>query len=360
MTASDTTGEKQGLSVRAPRQGRAHGPLGAQVWVHQKPEPLGEGTGIKAKGTKPGHTTLKFGSKHVGDDANALVVLRRLAFDKRGADPATDKRGKLPGYLPHTPLHTWAVESGAGQRKNDYLKAVLARRRVLLERLSAPRGGNDDEPGARVLRLLLVTEWRLVTGLGLQYGVLDSGLALHGTYGWPVVPASTLKGIAAVGARLKKVDEERIRQVLGDPRPGTSPAEEGPKGRGGVVFLDTLPQKHGVTVHGDTITPHQQPYYTDTFPGEDGSVEEDVEVGPEGGNQERRVRPPSEHHNPVPVPFLSVSGGLHVDLVGESAQDLTTVASWLREAGDEAGAGGRTSGGYGYFTCDEYENEEQR
>lgn len=344
---------------RDPGQGSAHGPLGAQVWVHQKPEPLGSHSGKPPKDKEePGRTTLKFGPEHVRADANALVVLRRLAFDEQRAKQKTDQRGRVPGYLPHTPLYTWAVASHAGQHDNPHLDAVLVRRKAFLERRGAKRSGEGGGTRIHVLRLLLVIEWHLVTGLGLQYGVLDSGLALHGTYGWPTIPASTIKGVAAAGARLKKVDEERLRQVLGDPRPGNSPAEEEPRGRGGVVFLDALPHKHGVTVHQDTITPHQQPYYTDTFPDEDGSVREEVDRDADGENEERRVRPPSEHHNPVPVPFLSVSGGLHVDLMGESPEDLTTVSEWLREAGNEVGAGGRTSGGYGYFTCNEYKDEE--
>ncbi|GAB2520924.1 type III-B CRISPR module RAMP protein Cmr6 [Nocardiopsis aegyptia] len=350
-------------------RGAAHGPLGSRVWVHQKPHPKkGDRDAAKStKGPAPGHTTLKFGRHHVEPHANALVVLHRLAFEKMREQKETQEQGKLEGWQPHTPLHTWATECGAGQQRNPYLDAVLKRRRALLERMTAPRtttSGALGRPRTHVLRLRLATEWRLVTGLGLQYGVLDSGLALHGTYGWPVIPASTLKGLAAAGARLTEADQEQVRRILGDPRPEDSPATSPPQGRGGAVFLDALPEARGVSVHSDTLTPHQQPYYTDTFPSAEsehnsgqGRTGPSEQVDRNGTEGKGGPRPPAEHHSPVPVPFLSVSGCLHVDLLGDDHDDLRTVADWLGKAGDEVGGGGRTSASHGYFTCDVIEEE---
>jgi hypothetical protein len=79
----------------------------------------------------------------------------------------------------------------------------------------------------------------------------------------------------------------------------------------------------------------------------------------EAGTAERPtgIVPPAEHHSPVPAPFLSISGRLHVDLIGESPEDLHTARTWLTDAGQELGIGGRTSAGYGYFTCDVIEEE---
>ncbi|MEU1896857.1 type III-B CRISPR module RAMP protein Cmr6 [Nocardiopsis dassonvillei] len=354
-------------------RGAAHGPLGSRIWVYQKPHPKkgDRDDHGNSKGPAPGHTALKFGRHNVEPHANALIVLRRLAFEKMREAKETQDQGRLEGWQPHTPLHTWAAESGAGQQRNPYLEAVLERRRALLERLTAPRvtrsadsSGGTVRPRTRALRLRLATEWRLVTGLGLQYGVLDSGLALHGTYGWPVIPASTLKGLAAAGARLAKAKQEQVRRILGDPRPGSSPAMSLPQGRGSVVFLDALPGKRGVSVHSDTVTPHQQPYYTDTFPsgehdgdGKEGWAGTDKQIGRNGAQAKNGPRPPAEHHSPVPVPFLSISGELHVDLVGEDPDDLRTVADWLGRAGDEVGGGGRTSTSHGYFTCEVIEEE---
>ncbi|WP_017593831.1 type III-B CRISPR module RAMP protein Cmr6 [Nocardiopsis potens] len=327
----------------------ADGPLGARLRLRAG----------KPKGGRPGVLLYERDREPAGD-ANALVVLRRLSFSS-----ALDAQGRQRAVQVHAPLHRWAAGSGAGQKNTALLQGVLERRQALVERWTGASRAHR--------RLRLSPEWRLVTGLGLQYGVLDSGMALHGTYGWPVIPASSLKGLAAAGARLSGADAALVRRLLGDPRlpeerpagpageerppererseapPDRAPSAEssegsrpgdGRKGRGGVVFLDALPDGRPVEVHGDVITPHQQPYYTDTMPRPGGGAPEDP-------------RPPAEHHNPVPVPFLSVSGDLRVDLLGSDPDDLDTVADWLKAAGDEIGTGGRTTAGYGYFTCTE-------
>lgn len=312
----------------------AHGPLGARVRFHH--------VEVESRDEVRASTTLTSGNAEVGADANALIVLRRLSFERTG--------GGRKKWQAHQPLHSWAASTHAGQGDRELLQRVLDRRQAMLDRWAAPRPVPSaisrrfpNAPTLRrghVLRLTLATEWRLATGLGLQYGVLDSGLSLHGTYGWPSIPATTLKGLAAAGARASDADGDQVRRLLGDPRPSEPPAREGPRGRGGVVFLDALPDSRaGVKVHSDVITPHQRPYYTDTMAGTD--------LGPG-----QDPHPPGEHHAPVPVPFLSISGKLCVDLLGTDPDDLDTVAAWLRHAGDHAGGGGRTTAGYGYFTCD--------
>ncbi|MDA2807780.1 type III-B CRISPR module RAMP protein Cmr6 [Nocardiopsis suaedae] len=321
---------------------RAYGPLGARVQVERR-IPVDEN---RKKG-RPS-TVLKDGGGDVDKGANALVLLQRLAFEKEHEDQ------KLKVAEARGLLNRWAAESGLGQGNAELLKGALARRHAFVERWKA-----GETPRRYAERLELVPEWRIVTGLGLQYGEQESGLAMHGTYGWPVIPASTLKGVAAEGARVveKELEEElkarkaeaeerterisafreKVRRILGGPRPGESPATDGesPQGRGAVRFLDALPGEKGVRVYDDVITPHQQPYYTDTMPG----------GGPAA------PRPPAEHHNPVPVPFLSVSGTFHVDLLGDDEDALRTAAEWLERAGDESGVGGRTTAGYGYFMC---------
>ncbi|WP_017622012.1 type III-B CRISPR module RAMP protein Cmr6 [Nocardiopsis chromatogenes] len=312
----------------------AYGPLGARVRVERR-------TPVDEKG-KEGHPypVLMDGGDKVDKSANALVLLQRLAFEKEDGDQRL-KVAEARGLL-----NEWAADSWLRKGHAELLTGALARRHAFVERWRT-----REKPRRYAERLGLVPEWRIVTGLGLQYGELENGLAMHGTYGWPVIPASTLKGVAVEGARIVenelKAEErtelipvlhEKVRRILGDPRPGQAPAAdgEGPQGRGSVRFLDALPGEKGVKVYNDVITPHQQPYYTDTMPGEGGPA---------------APRPPAEHHNPVPVPFLSVSGTFHVDLLGDDEEDLRTAAEWLERAGDESGIGGRTTAGYGYFTC---------
>lgn len=315
---------------------------GGRLTVHPANGPLGRAIRVehKARENQDPTTTLQEKKEQweaVGPEANGLVVLRRLAFEPLD--------GSTNPWKNHVPLHDWAVETRIGQGDTDLLHQTLERRRHFLRRWTSA-----DPDRRHVLRLRLSVEWRLVSGLGLQFGVLDNGLALHGTYGWPTLPASTLKGLAAAGARSAKVGNEQVVRALGGPRPRFGkeprPAREG-HSRGSVRFLDALPGKDTVKVHRDVITPHQHPYYTSTDP----KAPEDVQV-------KKDAQYPGEHHNPVPLPFLSVSGDLHVDLMGDDKDNLNAVFDWLVEAGEELGGGGRTTAGYGYFSCTRVDEEE--
>lgn len=343
-------------------------------------------------------------------DANALVITRRTAFVDPGADPRT--------WRADTPVRAWAASCGLGQRAPvtpglGMLAAATARRTALLRRLRARR--------LHVLRLRLVPEWRLAVGLGHQFGANEFGLSLHGTYGWPILPASGLKGLAAAGAREEDADPAVVRRVLGGPRPAGQRGQTGQAGqtrgggggaagqdpgadpgsgnlpaagepedtRGAVVFLDALPAGEPATVHDDVITPHQHPYHTRTLvpgdgtgpagagaagqgaaaggavgrggaagpaPADPNSATPDHE-GPNHGDPTPGGRTPAvapaEHHQPVLLPFLSVSGAFHADLAGPDRDTVEQAAAWLAAAGEAVGAGGRTTAGYGYFTCAE-------
>jgi CRISPR-associated protein Cmr6 len=95
--------------------------------------------------------------------------------------------------------------------------------------------------------------------------------------------------------------------------------------------MDALPAGEPVKVEIDVLTPHVKPYYDNpTRAGE--------------------PVPPSDHHNPVPLYFLTVSGTFAIDLVGADEAAVDTAADWLIKAAGQLGAGGKTSAGYGYLT----------
>ncbi|RKS07011.1 CRISPR-associated protein Cmr6 [Nocardiopsis sp. Huas11] len=310
--------DKGGKATPRAASGKARGPFGRAVrTTHNSAE-------------KRHDLVLGPQQTPVDQGANALVVLRRLTLAPRKSPQDWNDKN------PDRPLHAWAGLHGLGQQDNGLAPDVLARRTAFLQawrRAHRPLPAVPGPGSDGVLRLQLSTEWRIAPGLGLRFGAQETGASLHGTYGWPLLSASALKGLAAAAASAQKVDDDLIRQVLGGPRPGRKQTE-GTVGRGGVRFLDAL-VVDGLCVHEDVITPHQQPYYTTN--------------GPQArSNRTRRL--PGEHHNPVPVEFLSVSGTFAVDLLGLDPAHLRLAASWLRWAGDEIGGGGRTTAGYGYFT----------
>lgn len=246
-----------------------------------------------------------------GAGSNALVMLSRIAIFETGrpGEPGADQVKLADGGK--RAVTRWAVDRKLGQDAG-LVAAVASRREHALRSLTGP---------ARCRRLLAVPEWRLAVGHGNKANAHEIGLALHGTYGWPVIPGSSLKGLALAWARSSPdAEKDDVRRVFGT----TSRI-------GSVRFLDAIPAGEPVTVEADVLTPHVKPYYDAAANGSSAMV------------------PPAEYHNPVPVMFLTVTGTYAVDLYGPDSGDIGLAARWLREAGGELGAGAKTAAGYGYL-----------
>lgn len=256
-------------------------------------------------------------------DANALIMLSRVALLDNGT--LLDK--------PH-PLLRWAADRKLGQQ-TMLVRDVAARRTRTLEALRAE--------GQAATRLRADPEWRLAVGLGNRANAHEIGLSLHGSYGWPVIPGSSLKGLAAAWATASGADEGEVTQILGSPRPSCGQRTAAEAARGTVCFLDAIPAGRPVTVTVDVLTPHVKPYYDTT-----------------AADSRKSPVPPAEYHNPVPVNFLTVSGAFAVDLYGPDKDHVDRAAKWLIEAGNELGAGAKTAAGYGYLKLTQLRDGEGR
>jgi CRISPR-associated protein Cmr6 len=299
---------RPGRQDRGPAVLRAAGPLGQPVHT--------DGSTVKAD------VGWQFGA-----DANALILLHRVAFP--GDDGAVDKAGQ------RALLH-WAAEHQLGQDPSLVADVAERRARALAAMALA---------GYTAARLAAVPEWRLAVGLGNRANAHEIGLALHGTYGWPVIPGSTIKGMIAAFAQQAGAGPHNLGRVFGMPRlrggpdPQAETGQEPPRSRrsascGTVTFLDAIPLGEPVRVVRDVLTPHVKPYYDDI------------------ARNERRPAAPAEHHQPVPVEFLTIAGGAYaVDLVGRDADDVDQAAEWCQAAFDDSGIGAKTSSGYGYVTA---------
>lgn len=285
---------------------RAVGPLGRAVEAIEATKG-DQGVEAAEENLKPRH------GKSFGRGANPLVLLRRTAFVTSSG--GLDKAG-MDATL------AWAANSALGQDRT-HLAELSARRTHALDRLASLQR-------RCVERLVADTEWRLAVGVGDRANAYELGLSMHGTYGWPVIPGSALKGMALAYACGE--DPVLLRQVFGWPLPHLDP---GPAGAavGGVCFLDALPDPDPVTVHRDVLTPHVKPYYDDAV------------------NNVRAThrRPPAEYHKPEVIKFLSVSGRFAIDIVGADPEHVRRAAQWVSAAGNELGAGAKTAAGYGYL-----------
>jgi hypothetical protein len=162
---------------------------------------------------------------------------------------------------------------------------------------------------------MLTARTDVVVGLATA-GPLELGLAMHHLYGFPILPASGLKGLA--------------KASTGGAEPGRVYGE--PEHAGDVAFLDGLPLE-GWRVQPDVMTPHAPRWY-------------------------RKEAPPDDTDNPVPIPFLSVAAGSRFEaaLIARdtkgSDEALAAAIEDLRRGLEERGFGAKTAAGYGVFSLE--------
>lgn len=180
----------------------------------------------------------------------------------------------------------------------ELLRAATLRRVAAAERLA--------ERGAHVTEVVVNPVDRMVLGLG-DATPTEIGFRLHGTYGTPVLPGQSLKGVTAAASREDGEDRTDRTAVFGDG-----------KRRGAVMFLDALPAgTAGDLVTPDVLTPHGE-----------------------------------EWEQPNPVFFLTATRSLkfraHLVVTGTQA-DADAANKWLKKGLEEIGIGAKTSSGYGYM-----------
>lgn len=173
-------------------------------------------------------------------------------------------------------------------------------------------------------RRVFVTARPLAIGLG-NPNAGDIGFSLDHATGMPLIPGSSIKGLALAGARMLG-DEHVASRLLGT---GPEPGKPGTASSGVIAFLDALPASaSGGLFEIDIITCHH-----------------DLETL-------CRQKTPWETNAPNPVHFIVVKRGVNfivrlLPLVGATPADLATVWRWLTQAMTDLGIGGKTAVGYG-------------
>jgi CRISPR-associated protein Cmr6 len=206
------------------------------------------------------------------------------------------------------------------------------------------------------------TDWRFITGLGRK-GPLEAGFTFN-RYGFPILPGSSVKGIARAYAfyklaetlktnelgTLDKIlsedDEKKFREAF-----AKQSADEEAKtyadnfrvifgttsDAGRAIFLDAIPT-HVPELQLDIMNPHFPDYY--------------------GDDPKRPTKYPTDWQSPRPVFFLTVAANTEfcfaVGWRGKADESLHQLAQeWLKRGLQELGAGAKTSAGYGYFKPEE-------
>lgn len=172
---------------------------------------------------------------------------------------------------------------------------------------------------------VVTVKGRMVLGMG-STNVLETGLTLHHTYGIPVIPGSSLKGLAAHYCdRVWGLADEQFQKGKAYHEAIFGTTNES----GYLIFHDAwvLPESLANSLQLDVMTVHHQEYY-------------------------RKAAAPTDFDDPTPIPFLSVTGKfliavscLYHDEQGKKWESLAMTL--LLQALKDWGIGGKTSSGYG-------------
>ena len=235
--------------------------------------------------------------------------------------------------IPADARRNWARDFVKAANQAGEATARLSRINARLDALTKRLGGQRRE---------FETQGRLAVGLG-NPNAADIGLSLDWSTGLPVLPGSSVKGLAAEGARLAGRDESdpAFVRVFGR---GPEPGSPGVDRAGCVAFLDATPVtwplrrrgsrgeqvKAGLDV--DVITRHHDP----------------EKVASQGT--------PLDADQPNPVHFVTVSYGVKfafrlLPVNGGTEIDLSAAWEWLEAALRDLGAGGKTAVGYGQMVA---------
>jgi len=265
-----------------------------------------------------------------------------LIFDRFAPDWRNDQNAKKNGLL--------AVKDAAERADKDLLSAWQTRWQRTAVAVQA-------EP------FTLRTDWRLIAGFGRK-GPLEVGFTFH-RYGFPILPGSSLKGLARVWGLLQIAEEWQMDDLKGlddvlseedEDYQNTLQArfahleKKGlrdaaafreifgtPANAGQAVFLDAIPAELP-ELELDIMNPHFPRYYQDKDKGADA---------------------PTDSQNPIPVYFLTVAAGTALQfavgwrgLLDKHAENYrSTAQNWLMQGLLNLGVGAKTSAGYGYFVA---------
>ena len=161
----------------------------------------------------------------------------------------------------------------------------------------------------------------MIVGLGTN-DLLEGGITLHPIHGFPIVPATALKGVTRCYATwVLEAPEEEMDTLLGRP-------EDQRQLRGDLVFLEGSPADAPV-IERDVINPIFGAYYRDV------------------------KTPPAGYLAPSPIFFLALGARSRyrfgVASLSHNREAAEQGARWLQGALTELGVGAKSAAGYGYW-----------
>ncbi|MGC9771004.1 type III-B CRISPR module RAMP protein Cmr6 [Fervidobacterium islandicum] len=164
---------------------------------------------------------------------------------------------------------------------------------------------------------------KMLLGSGLP-SLIEVGMHLSRNYGLPVIPGTSIKGAFAHFLE-GQVSQELYKKIF-----GTELSNNKENVRGGLIFLDALPNKD-LKFEIDLLNNHFQPYY----------MENDA--------------PPNDWYDPVPISYIVVGEGTFrfTILINKEVEFTSEEADKIKKKFIEMlktyGIGAKTNYGYGRF-----------
>lgn len=195
-------------------------------------------------------------------------------------------------------------------------------------------------------------DWRMVVGLGNE-SVYETSMTLHHIYGFPYIPASSIKGVVRSWIINEVFGENNIENAEGFAIENKEfcdvfgcPSKIKMNGSAfSSYYSKTEGEKKGARI-GNTI-------FFDAFPTEVPTIEPDI-MNVHYPYYYGGEKAPTDFQNPRPIFFLTVKDTPFQFTIGAVKTGITdlkikerTIMDWLKEALEEHGIGAKTAVGYG-------------
>ncbi|MBU0501414.1 MAG: type III-B CRISPR module RAMP protein Cmr6 [Gammaproteobacteria bacterium] len=213
------------------------------------------------------------------------------------------------------------------KEKNDHIARICQIGHDHFYQHAYERWQRHTQDRMRFAQLAMKVETRLFIGLTAG-GMLETGCAIHHSYGMPFIPGSSIKGVVSHHVRgtpfCQKRPEARALLFGAD----ADPDSDHPEGRSGILIFHDAWWKPGsaeTPSAQEVVTTHHPAYY-----GESGA------------------KPATDFDSPVPNGQIAVRGSFLFTLEGPPGW-IDLGRDMLQEALTRQGIGAKTRGGYGFM-----------
>lgn len=229
-----------------------------------------------------------------------------------------------PGLFLARGLTELSEENKAGDIKQQHIRRLCTMEASDLYRDAFTRWKAATKDRSRFTSFEARVEGRLYVGTSRDTP-LETGITVHHTYGMPMIPGSSVKGIGRSICRAQNgciTNEEVIEYLFGNK---WGEKDDASVISGGIVYYDAWWVPDGKPFVSEIVTVHHQEYYTSM------------------GEKEA-----TDFDSPVPAPQIATCGRYYFVIEGPEAW-AGLASRIIQQALSEKGIGGKRSSGYGYL-----------